>query len=154
MITLELTPDFARTARANIEHAGFADVVEVRVGPALAALEELVAEGGDPFDLNFIDADKQTTPDYFRLALHLSRPGGVIVVDNVIRDGALIDPATEDRGAIGWRVPRDSRERAGRERDEHPDRGLEGIRRVHARSRGRARAGRGRRVSSRRWRAI
>jgi predicted O-methyltransferase YrrM len=104
MITLELNPDFARTARANIEHAGFADVVEVRVGPALAGLEGLVAEAGEPFDLIFIDADKQTTPDYFRLALELSRPGGVIVVDNVIRDGALIDPATEDRGAIGMRV--------------------------------------------------
>jgi predicted O-methyltransferase YrrM len=104
MITLELNPDFARTARANIEHAGFADVVEVRVGPALAGLEGLVAEAGEPFDLIFIDADKQTTPDYFRLALELSRPGGVIVVDNVIRDGALIDAATEDRGAIGMRA--------------------------------------------------
>ncbi len=103
LLTLELDPAFARVASANIERSGLAAMVEVRVGPAMQSLQELVGQAPEPFDLIFIDADKQSTPGYFRFALELSRPGGVIVVDNVVRDGALIDPDSGDPGADGMR---------------------------------------------------
>jgi predicted O-methyltransferase YrrM len=91
LISLEFDPRHADVARANIAAAGFADRVEVRVGRALDALPAL--EGGEPFDFVFIDADKPSTTDYFRWAVTLSRPGTVIVVDNVVRDGRLVDAA-------------------------------------------------------------
>jgi predicted O-methyltransferase YrrM len=103
VVTLELSPQFAEVARANIARAGLAERVELRVGPAADTLAQLVGEGAGPFDLIFIDADKQSTPEYFERALELSRPGGVIIVDNVVRDGALIDPDTEEPGALGMR---------------------------------------------------
>ncbi len=103
LVTLELDAGYARVAGENIARAGLADVVEQRVGPALAALDALAAEGVEPFDLTFIDADKKTTPEYFEAALSLSRPGAVIVVDNVVRGGALIDAESEDPGAQGMR---------------------------------------------------
>ncbi len=103
LITLELDPSFARVAGENIERSGLAGLVEVRVGPAMQSLQVLLGEAPEPFDLVFIDADKQSTPGYFRLALEMSRPGGVIVVDNVVRDGALIDPDSGDPGAEGMR---------------------------------------------------
>ena len=83
-------------ARANIARAGLANLVEVRLGPASETLPRLAAEGSGPFDLIFIDADKPGYPDYFRWALKLSRRGSVIVADNVVRDGEVIDPASED----------------------------------------------------------
>ena len=89
LITLEFDPRHAEVARANLSRAGVADRVEVRVGRAIDALPGLAA--GDPFDLIFIDADKPSTTDYFRWAVKLSRPGTVIVVDNVVRDGRVID---------------------------------------------------------------
>jgi len=92
LISLELDPGHAEVARANIARAGLADRVEVRVGPALESLRRLAAEGAGPFDLIFIDADKETTPEYFSWALELSRPGSLIVTDNVVRAGAVIDP--------------------------------------------------------------
>jgi predicted O-methyltransferase YrrM len=101
LITLELSPDYAEVAHANIARAGLADRVEIRVGPALDSLVRLSGEGGEPFDLVFIDADKQGTPEYFAAALELTRPGGVIIVDNVVRDGAIADPDTEDPRAQG-----------------------------------------------------
>jgi predicted O-methyltransferase YrrM len=88
LVTLEYAPKHAEVARRNIERAGFADRVEVKVGAAIDTLPTL--EG--PFDFVFIDADKQGYPDYFRWSLKLSKPGTVIVADNVVREGKVIDP--------------------------------------------------------------
>jgi predicted O-methyltransferase YrrM len=103
VLTLELQAAYAEVARANLERAGLAGRVELRVGPALEGLEQLLAEHADPFDFIFIDADKAGTPEYFELALELSREGTVILTDNVVRGGALIDPDTDDAGALGMR---------------------------------------------------
>ncbi len=103
LITLELDAGYARVAAANVEQAGLAGLVEIRVGRALDSLQALLDEDAGPFDLIFIDADKQTTPEYFELALALSRPGSVIVTDNVVRGGELADAATADPGAQGMR---------------------------------------------------
>jgi len=101
--TLELDPGYAAIAAENIERAGVADLVHVRVGPALDTLGELIEERVEPFDMVFIDADKPSTPEYFESALELIAPGGVIVSDNVVRGGGLADPETEDAGALGMR---------------------------------------------------
>jgi predicted O-methyltransferase YrrM len=103
LITLELEAKHAEVARANIEHAGLADVVELRTGPALETLPRLAAEGCGPFDLIFIDADKESIPEYFRWALRLSRPGSLILVDNVVRKGAVIDSGNDDPRVQGVR---------------------------------------------------
>jgi predicted O-methyltransferase YrrM len=102
LVTLELDPRFAAVAGENIARAGVAGVVEQRVGPAIETLPQLVSEGRGPFDLVFIDADKQSTPEYFEWALQLTRPGSVIVVDNVVRGGTLIDEDS-DAGSAGMR---------------------------------------------------
>ncbi|HTV04697.1 MAG TPA: O-methyltransferase [Acidobacteriaceae bacterium] len=96
LITLEFSPKHAKVARANIAHAGLSDKVELREGPALETLPELAAEGIEPFDFLFIDADKQNNAGYFEWALKLSHPGSLILVDNVIRDGAVADLTTKD----------------------------------------------------------
>ena len=96
LITLEAEPRYAEVAQANIARAGLSELVELRVGPALQTLPELHAEGAGPFDLIFIDADKQNYPGYFEWALRLSRPGTLIVGDNVVRDGAILDPDADD----------------------------------------------------------
>jgi predicted O-methyltransferase YrrM len=98
VVTLEREPHYAEIARANIANAGFAGVVEVRVGPALQTLPDLQAEGAGPFDLIFIDADKQNYPGYLRWSLELSREGTLIVADNVVRAGAIVDPRADDPG--------------------------------------------------------
>jgi predicted O-methyltransferase YrrM len=103
LITLELDPDYARVAAANIARAGLAELVELRVGPAIDSLEELLNEDVGPFDLVFIDADKQSTPAYFERALELTRPGSVIIVDNVVRDGEVIDADSSDPRVLGMR---------------------------------------------------
>ena len=103
LISLELEPSYAKVAHANVQRAGLAGLVEIRVGPALDSLRELIDEGAGPFDLTFIDADKPGTPDYFQLALELSRPGSVIVTDNVVRDGALADAESQDPAVLGMR---------------------------------------------------
>jgi predicted O-methyltransferase YrrM len=103
LLTLEVEPNYAEVARANIARAGLADLVELRVGPALEALPQLAAEGLGPFDMIFIDADKQHIPEYFQWALRLSRTGSVILTDNVVRAGALADPAGEDPRVEGAR---------------------------------------------------
>jgi predicted O-methyltransferase YrrM len=103
LITLEADPKHAEVARANIERAGFTHMVELRLGPALETLPKLAAEGRGPFDLIFIDADKPGYPDYFRWALKLSRRGSVIIADNVVRDGEVIDPASDDPRVQGMR---------------------------------------------------
>lgn len=91
LITLERDARTASVARANIAEAGLAEVVEVRVGSALDWLPRLVEEAAGPFDLTFIDADKPNTIAYFDFALRLSRPGSLIIVDNVVREGQVID---------------------------------------------------------------
>lgn len=103
VITLEADPVHAETARANITRAGLAAVVDVRLGPALETLPRLEAERCGPFDVTFIDADKPSTPDYFTWALKLSRRNSIIIVDNVVRDGAVIDGASSDPGVKGMR---------------------------------------------------
>jgi predicted O-methyltransferase YrrM len=103
LLTLELDPGYAEVAAASIERAGLAERVQIRVGPALETLEELLAEDAGPFDMVFIDADKQSTPEYFARALQLSRRGSVIVVDNVVREGKVIDAASDDPRAQGMR---------------------------------------------------
>jgi predicted O-methyltransferase YrrM len=96
LVTLEAEPKHAEVAHANLARAGLADVVEVRLGPALETLPQLAAEGRGPFDLIFIDADKPAYPDYLAWSLRLSRKGSLIVADNVVRNGAVIDPASDD----------------------------------------------------------
>lgn len=96
LISLEANAEYAEVARGSIERAGLAGVVEVRVGPALETLPALEEEGAGPFDFTFIDADKVNTPNYFAWALDHSRPGSLIVADNVVRDGALAESASED----------------------------------------------------------
>jgi predicted O-methyltransferase YrrM len=101
LITLEADPRHAGVARANVERAGLTERVEIRVGPALEALPALEAE--PPFDLIFIDADKEGYPDYLAWSLRLSRPGTVIVADNVVRDGEVADPDSTDERVLGVR---------------------------------------------------
>ena len=103
LITLEADPKHAEVARSNIARADFADFVEVRLGRALDSLPKLAAENHAPFDMFFIDADKKNIPEYFTWCLRLSRPGSVIVVDNVVRDGAVIDPQSQEAGVQGIR---------------------------------------------------
>lgn len=104
LVSLEVDPDRARVALANVRAAGFGELVEVRVGPALETLPQIAAQESVPFDLVFIDADKENTPHYFEWALRLTRPGAVIVADNVVRGGALIDAADPSPGARGMRA--------------------------------------------------
>ena len=96
IVTLEAIPEYAEVARANIARAGVAEKVELRVGEALQTLPQLHAEGEGPFDFIFIDADKKNNPGYFEWALKLSRPGTLIIVDNVVRGGAILDPNADD----------------------------------------------------------
>jgi predicted O-methyltransferase YrrM len=103
LITLEFLPKHAELARANIERAGLSHLVEVRLGSALDLLPLLAAEKVGPFDLTFIDADKEHTADYFEWALKLSRVGSVIVTDNVVRKGAVLDPASPEASVQGMR---------------------------------------------------
>lgn len=99
LITCELDPHHAEVARANLARAGLDGVVEVRVGPALQTLQTLTG----PFDLTFVDADKASTAEYVEAAIGLTRPGGVIIVDNVVRDGGVVDPTSPDRAVAGIR---------------------------------------------------
>jgi predicted O-methyltransferase YrrM len=103
LITLEAEPKHAEVARANIARAGLADLVEVRAGRALDILPQLARDQPGPFDLIFIDADKPNTPDYFRWALKLARIGSVIIVDNVVRKGALADARSTDPSVVAMR---------------------------------------------------
>src|SRR5271156_3105538 len=96
LMTLEADPRHAEVARANIARAGLADKVELRLGKALDTLPEIALEGLSPFDLIFIDADKGNYPGYIEWALKLSRPGTLIIGDNVVRDGKVLDAADPD----------------------------------------------------------
>lgn len=103
LITLEVDPKHAAVAAANIANAGLQHKVDVWLGTALDSLPKLAEEGREPFDFVFIDADKANIPEYFRWALRLSRRGALIVIDNVIREGAIIDPESTDPSVIGVR---------------------------------------------------
>jgi predicted O-methyltransferase YrrM len=103
LITLEADAGHAEVARENIEEAGLANVVDMRIGPALEALPALEAEGAGPFDLVFIDADKVNTPAYFAWSLDRTRPGGLIVADNVVRGGTLAEADSDDPTIIAQR---------------------------------------------------
>jgi predicted O-methyltransferase YrrM len=104
LLSLELEARHAEVARANVERAGLAERIEVRVGPALELLPQVAAEAGDAsFDLAFIDADKSNNAAYFAWAIRLVRPGGAVVVDNVVRQGRVADQACDDPDVIGTR---------------------------------------------------
>jgi predicted O-methyltransferase YrrM len=103
LITLEVDPKHGEVALRNISRAGLQDSVELRIGKALETLPQLAAERRGPFDLIFIDADKENIPAYFDWALKLSRSGTLIVVDNVVRDGAVVDPDSNDPRVQGVR---------------------------------------------------
>jgi predicted O-methyltransferase YrrM len=103
LITLELDPTCAEIATSNIAKAGLSNRVELRLGKALESLPKLEAEGQGPFDLIFIDANKEDNCEYFEWALKLSHPGSLIIVDNVVRKGAIIDSQSEDPDVIGTR---------------------------------------------------
>jgi len=103
LVTLEFEPKHAEVAAANIANAGLSAVIEIRVGPALDSLAKLHEEGCAPFDLIFIDADKPNNPGYLDWSLRLSRPGTVILGDNVVRDGAVTDPDNPDPRVQGVR---------------------------------------------------
>ena len=96
LISLELDPHHAAVARRNIDRADLSSKVDIREGKAIELLPKLLAENAGPFDLIFIDADKPPYTEYFEWALKLSRPGTVIIADNVIRDGKVLDPNQED----------------------------------------------------------
>lgn len=122
LITLEYDPQHAAVAQANIvqaglAHAGLAERIEIRIGPALDTLPRLLAEGRGPFDLIFLDATKEEYPEYFDWSLKLARPGTVIIADNIVRAGEVINASTENVMAQGARrfhdkVARDPRVRA------------------------------------------
>ena len=103
LITLEADPKHAEVARANIARAGLAAVVDVRLGRALDTLPQLAAEGRGPFDLIFLDADKPNNPEYFAWALALARRGTLIIADNVVRAGAILDATGGDPIVRGMR---------------------------------------------------
>jgi predicted O-methyltransferase YrrM len=104
LVTLELDPHHAEVARANLANAGVADKVEVRVGPALQTLEAMVTAGEAPFDFIFVDADKEGYPAYLRAAMQLSRRGTMLVFDNVVREGGILDPDHADPRVQGTRA--------------------------------------------------
>jgi predicted O-methyltransferase YrrM len=103
LVTLEANPKHAEVAFANIVRAGLASVVDLRVGKAVDILPRLAAEGIAPFDLIFIDADKPSNPEYLGWSLKLSRPGTVIIGDNVVRNGAVTDSSSTDPNVQGVR---------------------------------------------------
>ena len=103
LITLESEPKHAQVAQANIDRAGLSGIVQVIVGPASESLSKLVGAGTKPFDLIFIDADKENYPEYLKWTMKLARRGSVIVADNVIRKGAVIEENSDDPRVIGVR---------------------------------------------------
>jgi predicted O-methyltransferase YrrM len=103
LVSLEYAPRHAEVARGNLARAGLDKIVEVRVGPALDSLARLADEGAAPFDLVFVDADKPNNPHYLEWALRLTRPGSLIIVDNVIRSGAILDADSDSPAVQGTR---------------------------------------------------
>jgi predicted O-methyltransferase YrrM len=103
VVTLEVEPAHAEVARANFARASVADRIELRLGPALDSLAALANEGAAPFDLVFIDADKPNNPHYLTFALKLARPGALIIADNVVREGEVVDALSRDPSIQGTR---------------------------------------------------
>ncbi len=103
LVTLEFAAKHVEVARGNLDRAGLSSLVEVRLGAAVESLAQLQSEGTQPFDFIFIDADKETYPEYLEWSVRLSRPGTVIVADNVVREGAVIDPENADPRVQGVR---------------------------------------------------
>lgn len=103
LVTLEVDPTYAEVARANFTRAGLDDVVELRLGRAIDTLDQLIADDQGPFDVVFIDADKPSNPEYLARVLELTRPGSLIIADNVIREGAVADPTSTDPKVQGVR---------------------------------------------------
>ncbi|WP_244817406.1 O-methyltransferase [Caballeronia sp. Lep1P3] len=101
LVSLEANADYAEVARRNVERAGLSRVVSIAVGQAAQTLEHFIRDNEPPFDFVFIDADKKSYPDYLRLSLRLSRPGTLLVADNVIRGGRLADAHSKDPDVIG-----------------------------------------------------
>lgn len=103
VVTFELEEANAVIARENLAHAGVGDRVDVLVGPAAVSAQRLIESGVEPFDFVFIDADKPSNPEYLAAALKLTRRGAAIVIDNVVRDGAVVLPETDDPRVQGVR---------------------------------------------------
>jgi predicted O-methyltransferase YrrM len=103
VVTLEIDPRHAEVARTNLAFAGVLDRVEVRVGPAGDSLRAMHNEAAEPFDLIFIDADKRSLPEYLDLSMKLAHPGTILVADNVVRDGKVINAYTRDPDVQGVR---------------------------------------------------
>ncbi|HET8966503.1 MAG TPA: O-methyltransferase [Candidatus Acidoferrum sp.] len=103
LISLEFSPKHAEVAKSNIQRAGLSDRVQIRVGAALDSLPHIEKEGLAPFDFIFIDADKPNNPGYLEWAIKLARPGTLIIVDNVVRDGAVADASNTDPAIQGTR---------------------------------------------------
>ncbi|MGA3333514.1 MAG: O-methyltransferase [Terracidiphilus sp.] len=103
IVSLEFSPKHAEVAHANLSNAGVDKLVDIRIGPALSTLPKLAAEGAEPFDLIFIDADKKNNPHYLQWALKLSRPGTVILVDNVARHGNVVEAKSSGPEIVGTR---------------------------------------------------
>jgi caffeoyl-CoA O-methyltransferase len=103
LTTIEANPAHAGIARTNIEGAGLSDRVDIRLGKALDVLPQIAAEKQPPFDFFFIDADRTGLADYFDWSVKLSRPGSVIIVDNVVRKGGVIDAASDNVDVTGVR---------------------------------------------------
>ena len=103
LVTLEIDPHHAGVARRNVDHAGVGHLIDIRVGPALDTLDGMIENGEKPFDLVFMDADKANNVAYLNAALALARPGTTIVVDNVIREGLVLDATSGDERVIGTR---------------------------------------------------
>ena len=107
LITMEVDASHAAVARENIAKAGYGDVVDVRVGPAMDQLTEMARGKEVPFDFVFIDADKKNIPGYFEFALKFSKPGTVIVIDNVVREGRIADGESDDESVQAVRALHD-----------------------------------------------
>jgi predicted O-methyltransferase YrrM len=103
LVTIEIDPKHAEVAQQNFNRAGLGDKIELRTGNARDILPDMIDDGAGPFDFVFIDADKASNPDYFGWALEMSRPGTVIIVDNVIREGHIIEADSEDASVKGVR---------------------------------------------------
>jgi predicted O-methyltransferase YrrM len=114
LISLEFWEKHAAVARENVARAGVMDKVEIRTGAALALLPKLESEGQGPFDLIFIDADKPNNPNYLDWAIRLARPGTVVVLDNVVRDGDVVDSKSAEPTIIGTRAAFDLLKQSGR----------------------------------------
>jgi 6-phosphogluconolactonase len=104
LTTLEISPRHAAAATDSLVRAGLGDVTEVLVGPAVETLDRLAADGAEPFDLVFIDADKESIPRYLEQTLALTHPGSLVIVDNVVRGGGVLDPAHPDARVQGIRT--------------------------------------------------